>query len=150
MKIKTLLTIILMSYMMNVCSQTKVFVIFTSNHSNTKGVWNSPFTGTANDRDTPHFFTLFDRAGGNKSEQYFYEFIYENLKEADNKPSFWCQSSFFSGETIIDWDLITSKNEAELKYRQILSYNEIYFIDRNETKDSSYKVYPVKLFKLNY
>ena len=137
-------------YMTNVYSQTKVFVIFTSTHSNTKGVWNSPFTGNASDRDTPHFFTLFDRAGGEESHKYFYEFIYEYLKESDNKLSFRCAPSSLSNDTIIDLDLITSKKEAELKYQQMLSYNEIYFIDRNETEDSLYKVYPVKLFRLNY
>lgn len=138
------------SYMLNMHSQSNVYVIFSSTDSEAKGVWHSTLDKTADDRDIPHLFTLFDRAGGNKEQAYFYCFIYENSKEASNGPAFYNHQSILDTKVLIDWNLIISKQEAMEKYNFISSCDKIYFIDRKESNDSTIKIYPTKLFKLKY
>lgn len=125
-------------------SQSKVYVIFTSTDSEVKGVWNYKADVSIGVRDDRYFFTFFDRAGGDDKQSYFYSFIYENLNENPNNAISYKPKSFLKTITPIDWDKISSKSDAEVKYKQILSYNEIYFIDRNEVDSSSIKMYPVK------
>lgn len=125
-------------------AQSKVYVIFTSTDSEVKGVWNYKADVSIGVRDDRYFFTFFDRAGGDDKKSYFYSFIYENLNENPNNPIFYKPKSFLNTIAPIDWDKISSKSDAEVKYKQILSYNEIYFIDRNEINSSSIKIYPVK------
>ena len=56
--------------------------------------------------------------------------------------------NIFEGSApIIDWDKVSSKQEAEPLYESILSCDRIYFIDRTETVDGKLKVYPVKKWK---
>lgn len=150
MKTRILATLIFISYMLNIHSQSNVYVIFSSTDSEAKGVWHSTLDRTVDDRDIPHLFTLFDRAGGNKEQAYFYRFIYENSKNASNNPAFYDHQSILDTKTVIDWSLITSKQEAKEKYDYILSCDKIYFIDRKESTGSTIKIYPTKLFKLNY
>ncbi len=147
---KIVLTLLLLGYVFTLSSQSIIYVIFTSTDSETKGVWNSISKHTESVREARHYFTLFDRAGGNKEQKYFYEFVYENLKEKPNNPAFYDHQSILDSKTVIDWDLITSKEEAKEKYDYILSHDKIYFIDRKETTSSTIKIYPTKLFKLNY
>lgn len=93
MKTKILLTLIFISYMLNVHSQSSIYVISSSTHSEAKGVWHSAFDNRADDRHMSHLFTLFDRAGGNKKQKYFYRFVYKNLKEKPNNPAFYDHQS---------------------------------------------------------
>ena len=129
-------------------AQSKVYVIFTSSKVETKGVWNSEFERNASVRDTIHLFTLFDRADGNYDEGYFYRFIYKNEKSKPNKPYFFLSITDLKQGVEIDWDKVSGKADAEVKYRSILSYDEIYFVDRTESTSSRLKVYPVKLLEL--
>ena len=150
MKTRILLILISISYMLSVHAQSSIYVIFSSSHSEAKGVWHSAFDKRVDDRDMSHLFTLFDRAEGNKEQKYFYRFIYENLKENPDNPAFYDHQSILDSKTVIDWDLITSKEQAKEKSDYILSHDKIYFIDRKETTSSTIKIYPTKLFKLNY
>ena len=69
---KIFLILLLLGYMLTLNSQSIVYVIFTSTDSEAKGVWNSISNHTEGVREARHFFTLFDRAGGNKEQKYFY------------------------------------------------------------------------------
>ena len=136
------------SIVLGIHAQSKVYVIFTSSKVETKGVWNSEFKRNASVRDTIHLFTLFDRADGNYDEGYFYRFIYKNEKSKPNKPYFFLSITDLKQGVEIDWDKVSGKADAEAKYRSILSYDEIYFVDRTESTSSRLKVYPVKLLEL--
>ena len=148
MKRLIIFVVILLLINSNVRSQSKVYVIFTSSKVETKGVWNSEFERNASVRDTIHLFTLFDRADGNYDEGYFYRFIYKNEKSKPNKPYFFLSITDLKQGVEIDWDKVSGKADAEAKYQTILSYDEIYFVDKTESTSSRLKVYPVKLFKL--
>lgn len=56
-------------------------------------------------------------------------------------------TTFLKEVPLIDWDKVSSKQEAESLYESILSCDRIYFIDRTETVDGKLKVYPVKKWK---
>lgn len=143
-----LLTVILTCCLKNVYTQ-EVYVIFTSTNSETKGAWNFSLEKTSEDFDTPRVFTLFDRAGGNKKLSYIYRFWYKARVNIPANHFRVLDLKSLKSLNVIDWDLIKHIDEAKLKYKNIISYEKIYFIDRNETT-SSYKVYPVELFRLNY
>lgn len=147
---KLFLTLLLFGCVCLLKSQTIVYVIFTSTNSETKGVWNSIGKKTGSVREARHYFTLFDRAGGNKEQSYFYDFIYENSKEKPDTPAFYAHQSILDTKTVIDWNLVTSKQEAKEKYDYILSHDKIYFIDKKESTGSTIKIYPVELLKFNY
>ena len=134
----------------DVCAQSKVYVTFTSIpiKEDVVGVHNSELTRKDRDRDIPHLFILFDRAGGDSDKRYFFYFVYENLTDMPDTPSFYLSPSSLSNVPLIDWDKVSGKVDAEAKYQTILSYDEIYFVDRTESTSSRLKVYPVKLFKL--
>ena len=132
----------------DVCAQSKVYVIFTSVEDNAFGVWNYELSQQEIDRDIPHLFTLYDRASGDHDKSYFYRFVYENLTDMPDTPSFYLSPSSLSNVPLIDWDKVSGKADAEAKYQTILSYDEIYFVDRTESTSSRLKVYPVKLLEL--
>ena len=56
-------------------------------------------------------------------------------------------TTFLKEVPLIDWDKVSSKQEAESLYESILSCDRIYFIDRTETVDGKLKVSPVKKWK---
>ena len=91
---------------------------------------------------------MYDRAGGDHDKSYFYRFVYENLTDMPDTPSFYLSPSSLSNVPLIDWDKVSGKADAEAKYQTILSYDEIYFVDRTESTSSRLKVYPVKLLEL--
>lgn len=143
----------ILSLLMYICvlkAQTEVYVIFTSTDSEVKGVWNSVSKHTVGVWDARHYFTMFDRAGGDDEQSYMYDFVYENSNETPKNPFFYKHQSILDTKTVIDWDLVTSKQEAQEKYSYILSCDKIYFIDRKESSGSTIKIYPTKLFKLNF
>lgn len=133
---------------LSIHAQSKVYVIFTSVKNSTSGVRIYELSHRNIDRDTPYLFTLYDRAGGDHDKSYFYRFVYENLTDMPDTPSFYLSPSSLSNVPLIDWDKVSGKADAEVKYQTILSYDEIYFVDRTESTPSRLKVYPVKLFKL--
>ena len=142
------LIVFLWSFVLGIHAQSKVYVIFTSVKNSTSGVRIYELSHRNIDRDIPYLFTLYDRAGGDHDISYFYRFVYENLTDMPDTPSFYLSPSSLSNVPLIDWDKVSGKADAEAKYRSILSYGEIYFVDRTESTSSRLKVYPVKLFKL--
>lgn len=139
------LIVFLWSFVLGIHAQSKVYVIFTSVKNSTSGVRIYELSHRNIDRDTPYLFTLYDRAGGDHDKSYFYRFVYENLTDMPDTPSFYLSPSSLSNVPLIDWDKVSGKADAEAKYQTILSYDEIYFVDRTE---STLKVYPVKLLEL--
>lgn len=133
---------------LSIHAQSKVYVIFTSVKNSTSGVRIYELSHRNIDRDTPYLFTLYDRAGGDHDKSYFYRFVYENLTDMPDTPSFYLSPSSLSNVPLIDWDKVSGKADAEAKYQTILSYDEIYFVDRTESTSSRLKVYPVKLLEL--
>ena len=75
---------------------------------------------------------------------YFYDFIYENLKDNVDNPFQVKSKDFLISANLVDWDLVEGKTNAESKYKYIMSHDKIYFIDRNESTNDSVKIYPVK------
>ena len=75
---------------------------------------------------------------------YFYDFIYENLKDNVDNPFQVKSKDFLNSVNLVDWDLVEGKTNAESKYKYIMSHDKIYFIDRNESMNDSVKIYPVK------
>lgn len=144
---KIVLLFVSLCFMMKMYAQDKVFVIFTSTKSEVKGVWNFVSNDYRVEKvwDAPHYFTLFDRAGGDRKQSYFYMFIYKNERQKASSPFFVKPDSFLNNVILIDWDKISSKSEAETQYKSILSYDEIFFIDRKESVNDSVKIYPVRL-----
>ena len=136
------------SFVLGIHAQSKVYVIFTSVKNSTSGVRIYELSHRNIDRDTPYLFTLYDRAGGDHDKSYFYRFVYENLTDMPDTPSFYLSPSSLSNVPLIDWDKVSGKADAEAKYQTILSYDEIYFVDRTESTSSRLKVYPVKLLEL--
>lgn len=136
------------SIVLGIHAQSKVYVIFTSVKNSTSGVRIYELSHRNIDRDTPYLFTLYDRAGGDHDKSYFYRFVYENLIDMPDTPSFYLSPSSLSNVPLIDWDKVSGKADAEAKYQTILSYDEIYFVDRTESTSSRLKVYPVKLLEL--
>lgn len=70
---KIVLLFVSLCFMMKMYAQDKVFVIFTSTKSEVKGVWNFVSNDYRVEKvwDAPHYFTLFDRAGGIESSPIF-------------------------------------------------------------------------------
>ena len=142
------LIVFLWSFVLGIHAQSKVYVIFTSVKNSTSGVRIYELSHRNIDRDTPYLFTLYDRAGGDHDKSYFYRFVYENLTDMPDTSSFYLSPSSLSNVPLIDWDKVSGKADAEAKYQTILSYDEIYFVDRTESTSSRLKVYPVKLLEL--
>ena len=141
MKKIVLLVVVLFVYVMNMYAQSEICVIFTSTQSEVKGVrhYISP-KDSKRFCDRVHIFTLLDRT--NKAQKYSYVFVYTPLRSEDLV--FLRDTTFLKEVPLIDWDKVSSKQEAESLYESILSCDRIYFIDRTETVDGKLKVYPVK------
>lgn len=117
-----LLTVVLTCCLKSVYAQ-KIYVIFTSTDSETKGVWNFTLEKTSENFDTPRVFTLFDRASGNKNLSYIYRFWY---KAKVNIPANKFHFLDIKSLNVIDWDLIKNRDDAKLKYKNIISKDILY------------------------
>lgn len=124
--------------------QTTVYVTFTSTESEVRGVWNYEGEIYNHVRDIPHFFTFFDRAGGDREQSFYYHFIYSNDKSNVDTPILVKPKKMLDSLTLIDWDLVKGKSDAETKWKYIISHDKIYFIDKNESTKDTIKLYPVK------
>ena len=102
------------------------------------------------DRDAVHIFSIFERAKDTRKQLYFYDFIYENLKDNVDNPFQVKSKDFLNSANLVDWDLVEGKTNAESKYKYIMSHDKIYFIDRNESMNDSVKIYPVKRWVPKY
>ena len=127
-----------------VYSQSSAYVIFTSTKLDIKGVSKQVFEIRDWDRDAVHIFSIFERAKDTRKQLYFYDFIYENLKDNVDNPFQVKSKDFLNSVNLVDWDLVEGKTNAESKYKYIMSHDKIYFIDRNESTNDSVKIYPVK------
>ena len=127
-----------------VYSQSSAYVIFTSTKLDIKGVSKQVFEIRDWDRDAVHIFSIFERVKDTRKQLYFYDFIYENLKDNVDNPFQVKSKDFLNSANLVDWDLVEGKTNAESKYKYIMSHDKIYFIDRNESMNDSVKIYPVK------
>ena len=144
MKKIILLIVVLSAYVMNMYAQSEVCVIFTSTKSEVKGVRH--YISPKNSKrfcDRIHIFTLLDRT--DEAHKYSYAFVYTPLRSEDLV--FLRDTTFLKEVPFIDWNKVSSKQEAEPLYESILSCDRIYFIDRTEAVDGKLKVYPVKKWK---
>ena len=144
MKKFVLLVVVLFAYVMNMYAQSEICVIFTSTKSEVKGVrhYISP-EDSKRFCDRIHIFTLLDRT--KETQKYSYIFVYAPQQSEDLV--FLKDTTFLKEVPLIDWDKVSSKQEAEPLYESILSCDRIYFIDRTEIVKGKLKVYPVKKWK---
>ena len=144
MKKIVLLVVVLFAYVMNMYAQSEICVIFTSTKSEAKGVIHYISSDDIKRFcDRLHIFSLFDRT--NEVQKYSYIFVY--APQQSEELVFLRDATFLEEVPLIDWDKVSSKQEAESLYESILSCDRIYFIDRTETVDGKLKVYPVKKWK---
>lgn len=144
MKKIVLLVVVLFAYVINMYAQSEICVIFTSTKSEVKGVRHYISSDDIKRFcDRLHIFTLLDRT--DESDMYSYAFVYTPQRSEDLV--FLRDTTFLKEVPLIDWDKVSSKQEAEPLYESILSCDRIYFIDRTEAVEGKLKVYPVKKWK---
>jgi len=114
-------------------SQNTIHVVFTSSpdaENEAKAVHI--------ERNGNHLIALQNRSLG-----YVYDFLYfTNDDSILTKPQ-----SYLNTVSYIDWDQIgpqLSKEQAKEQIRKLLSYDNIYFIDRNDMKAGNMRLIPAK------
>ena len=81
-------------------SQSAVYVIFTSTNSDDKGVNNLILMFRIGIGMQGILFSIFERAKDTRKQLYFYDFIYENLKDNVDNP-FQVKSKDFLNSAIL-------------------------------------------------
>lgn len=112
-------------------AQSTVYVVFTSadNQSALNGAWHSKIAPDSQlGREiTAHVISLIC-----ESSNKCFTFVSE-----DNVAPIKMPKDFLKTVACIDWDVLAptlSKSQAEVKYKEIVAHDTIYFIDRNDIK----------------
>lgn len=110
-------------------AQSTVYVVFasTENRSAVNGAWHSKIAPDSQlGREiTAHVISLIC-----ESSNSCFTFVSEDNAAPIKKPK-----DFLKTVACIDWDMLAptlSKSQAEMKYKEILAHDTIYFIDRND------------------
>lgn len=149
MKYLFLIVNLILGLALKASSQTSVYVIFTSTNSEAKGAWNNEGVLSENIIER-RYFTLFDRASGDKNEAYLYDFTYARDTYGESSRVMTVNKSYLDDKVVIDWDLVTTKSDAEAKYNYITSKDNIIFIDRRDATSTKFMLYPVVQLKFGY
>lgn len=114
-------------------SQNTIHVVFTSSQDAENGA-----KAVHMEHDGNHLIALQNRSLG-----YVYDFLYfTSANSILTKPQ-----SYLNTVSYIDWDQIgpqLSKEQAKEQIRELLSYDSIYFIDRNDMKAGNMRLIPAK------
>lgn len=132
-------------------AQSSIYVVFTPipDYARFAGIKHrvNNVTDPKTDRHEPHYFTI-----QNTSLMFNKRFLYESTFNHPDNPIMSKPISLLDSVQVIDWDdfgSTLSKEDAESMIKYICTHDNIYFIDKTETKNEIMKVVPVKLLKLS-
>ena len=132
-------------------TQNEIYIIFTSvsatQHNIGVRVLDTIEYDQNTDRNSIRLYTIFRK--GFADFAFRLSFGYRNAKDKPDNPIVTKPVSFLNTVNYIDWDIVgpalQSGEQAQAKLNEIKSYNNIYFIDRNEVANGTMKIVPVKV-----